>query len=77
VGIDERIAIFAIRDILNGEELTIDYRFQSFGEVDERCMCGAKNCKDRRRNGPASVVATAPKKRVRRRTESSDDLVIR
>lgn len=80
VGSDERIAIIAKRNILEDEELTIDYRLQSFGK-DEPCLCGADNCKDkrkRRRPAPASVfAATTPKKRVRRRTESSEDLVVR
>jgi hypothetical protein len=80
VGADERIAIIAKRNIFEDEELTIDYRQQSFGKY-EPCLCGAANCKDkrkRRRPAPASVVAaTTPKKRVRRRTESSEDLVVR
>jgi hypothetical protein len=81
VGSDERIAIIAKRNILEDEELTIDYRLQSFGK-DEPCLCGADNCKNkrkRRRPAPTSVLvaATTPKKRVRRRTESREDLVVR
>ena len=38
------MGIFAAKKIPKGEEVTYNYQFQSFGEVKERCMCGAKNC---------------------------------
>ncbi|GMF25684.1 unnamed protein product [Phytophthora lilii] len=39
---EERCAIFALRDIVAGEELTFDYKFESFSKA---CLCGAPNCR--------------------------------
>jgi histone-lysine N-methyltransferase SETD2 len=38
------IGIFATRDIAEGEELTIDYKFERFGEKPSRCFCMAGAC---------------------------------
>ena len=38
------IGIFATRDIAAGEELTIDYKFERFGEKPSRCYCMASAC---------------------------------
>lgn len=39
------IAIFSVRDILQGEELTIDYKFHLYNNLEEKaCKCNAKNC---------------------------------
>ena len=38
------IGIFATRDIAEGEELTIDYKFERFGEKPSRCYCMAGAC---------------------------------
>ena len=47
--IKHRLAFFALRDISEGEELTIDYRMQSSGENASKdsipCLCGAPNCR--------------------------------
>lgn len=39
-----RIGIFATRDVTAGEELTIDYKFERFGERPSRCYCMAGAC---------------------------------
>jgi SET domain-containing protein len=36
---EERCAIFALRDIFAGEELTFDYKFQSFSKLVGRSGC--------------------------------------
>ncbi|XP_015066831.1 histone-lysine N-methyltransferase ASHH3-like isoform X2 [Solanum pennellii] len=41
---ENRIGIFATRDIKRGEHLTYDYQFVQFG-ADQDCHCGAINCK--------------------------------
>lgn len=43
-----RMGIFAKRDLNIGEEITIDYRFETFGTVDlanEKCYCGTPTCR--------------------------------
>ncbi|CAH0477739.1 unnamed protein product [Peronospora belbahrii] len=43
---EERCAIFALRDIAAGEELTFDYKFESFSKAEiTECLCGAPNCR--------------------------------
>uniref|UniRef100_A0AAV1UH73 Histone-lysine N-methyltransferase n=1 Tax=Peronospora matthiolae TaxID=2874970 RepID=A0AAV1UH73_9STRA len=43
---EERCAIFALRDIVAGEELTFDYKFESFSKAEiTECLCGAANCR--------------------------------
>ena len=50
VGSQQRIGIYALRDIEAGEEITYDYRAQTFnargggGAALQRCRCGADNC---------------------------------
>lgn len=41
---ETRIAIFAIRDIKKGEELSYDYQFVQFG-ADQACYCGSSQCR--------------------------------
>lgn len=43
-----RMGIFAKRDLNADEEITIDYRFETFGAADlinEKCYCGASTCR--------------------------------
>ncbi|CAF4941260.1 unnamed protein product, partial [Rotaria sp. Silwood1] len=43
-----RMGIFAKRDLNINEEITIDYRFETFGTSDlinEKCYCGASTCR--------------------------------
>ncbi|CAH0491350.1 unnamed protein product [Peronospora effusa] len=43
---EERCAIFALRDIVAGEELTFDYKFESFSKAEiTECLCGAPTCR--------------------------------
>jgi SET domain-containing protein len=41
----EQVAFFALRDILPGEEITMNYRDPDHPEV---CRCGAPNCRSKR-----------------------------
>ncbi|CAI5733003.1 unnamed protein product [Peronospora destructor] len=46
VNSEERCAIFALRDIVAGEELTFDYKFESFSKAEiTECLCGAPTCR--------------------------------
>mmetsp|Transcript_7409 Transcript_7409/g.11227 ORF Transcript_7409/g.11227 Transcript_7409/m.11227 type:complete len:378 (-) Transcript_7409:127-1260(-) len=40
-----RVGIFAQKDISAGSEITFDYKFQRRGKGDQKCYCGAKNCR--------------------------------
>ncbi|TNN17525.1 Histone-lysine N-methyltransferase NSD2 [Schistosoma japonicum] len=41
---DNRIGLFAVRDISAGEELTFNYNFVALGQERLNCRCGASNC---------------------------------
>ena len=45
VGNDDRVAIFAKRDLKSGDEITIDYQFEHFTMDKWVCKCGEKNCR--------------------------------
>lgn len=38
------VKVFAWRDIAAGDEITIDYRLNAFGEDSWPCACGSSNC---------------------------------
>ncbi|KJE89830.1 hypothetical protein CAOG_08491 [Capsaspora owczarzaki ATCC 30864] len=40
-----RVGIFASRAIAPNEELSYDYRFETLGEIQQQCWCGAANCR--------------------------------
>jgi SET domain-containing protein len=40
---EERVGIFATRDVLCGEEFCYDYKFEGTG-VRQVCVCGSSNC---------------------------------
>ena len=41
---DIRVGLFAVDDIKPGEELTFNYQFETVGDVQKKCLCGAPNC---------------------------------
>ena len=40
-----RVGFFTTKDILAGEEICFDYKFERYGNVAQECFCGADNCK--------------------------------
>jgi SET domain-containing protein len=38
------VKVFAWRAIRKGEEITIDYRLNAFGDERSRCLCGSRSC---------------------------------
>ncbi|KAG7387816.1 hypothetical protein PHYBOEH_008130 [Phytophthora boehmeriae] len=42
---ETRIAVIALRDIQEGEELTFDYQWKALGSRQIKCFCNAANCK--------------------------------
>jgi histone-lysine N-methyltransferase SETD2 len=75
-----RMGIFSKRDLNINEEITIDYRFETFGTVDsanEKCYCGAPTCR-----GTISVKTNSNnntnnlnKRQTRRQTLDDDELL--
>ncbi|GIQ88490.1 hypothetical protein KIPB_010746 [Kipferlia bialata] len=46
VGAENRVGLFALRDIEEGEEIVFDYQFEWIGEeAPPKCMCGADECR--------------------------------
>ena len=39
-----RMGIFALRDIVKGEEITFDYNVDRYGAAAQKCYCGEPNC---------------------------------
>jgi hypothetical protein len=39
-----RVGIFAKRDIVAGDELTFDYKFERYGSKAQVCYCGEDGC---------------------------------
>ncbi len=40
-----RIGFFSKRTIAKGEEITFDYKYERYGQVAQKCYCGAENCR--------------------------------
>ncbi|BFF94646.1 probable histone-lysine N-methyltransferase [Drosophila madeirensis] len=40
-----RIGLFSVKCIMPGEEITFNYRYQQYGNIAQRCHCGAANCR--------------------------------
>ncbi|KAB2580378.1 Histone-lysine N-methyltransferase ASH1L [Lasiodiplodia theobromae] len=62
---EQRMALFANRPIMTGEELTWHYNFESYGK-EQPCYCGSWNCAGvigRRRNKPLKEPATGNKRK--------------
>lgn len=71
-----RMGFFAKRELNAGEELTIDYRFETFGtgeSTNEKCFCGAPTCR-----GTISLKSndTTRKRAARRSTLDDDELLV-
>ena len=41
---DIRVGLFAVEDIKPGDELTFNYQFETVGDVQKKCLCGAASC---------------------------------
>ena len=74
-----RMGIFAKRDLDANEEITIDYRFETFGSADlanEKCYCGAQTCR-----GTISIKTNqnqnnnSTKRQTRRQAIDDDELI--
>lgn len=58
-----RMALFADRDIMTGEELTYDYNFDPFSAKNvQKCLCGSKNCRGVLGPKPKEIKPPKPSK---------------
>ena len=76
-----RMGLFSKRDLISGEEITIDYRFETFGTVDlasEKCYCGAPTCRGTIsvRNNQTSTNNNSNKRQSRRQPLDDDELLV-
>ena len=78
VGSQQRVGIFASRHIEQGEEITYNYRAQTFnarGEhnnVVQACRCGATNCSSFLGEKPTATVAEKGKKKTHTKRKTAD-----
>ena len=73
-----RMGIFAKRDLDANEEITIDYRFETFGSADlanEKCYCGAPTCRGTISIKSSSNNNNANKRQARRQDMDDDELL--
>ena len=78
---EHRMGLFPKRDLVPGEEITIDYRFETFGTVDlasEKCYCGAPTCRGTIsvRNNQTSTNNNSNKRQSRRQPLDDDKLLV-
>lgn len=73
-----RMGIFAKRDLISNEEITIDYRFETFGSVDlanEKCYCGAPTCRGTISIKTNNNTNNSNKRQNRRQPIDDDELI--
>jgi len=75
IGDEERYGVFALRRLRKGDDITIDYRYQSLGKsiiTNRVCKCGASNCVGLfTRTGDKSMASVIPSTK-RQRISSTD-----
>ena len=76
-----RMGFFAKRDLNPGEEINIDYRFETFGTTDlvnEKCYCGAKTCRGTisLKNNNTNLNNNSTKRSIRRSQLDDDELLV-
>ena len=74
---DDKIFIYALKDIPPGEELCYDYAYERAEGMDEEseqlyvCRCGAKNCRGTILAPPKPPKAKKPRKSARKKTKAA------
>ena len=80
---DTRVGLFAIKDISPGEELTFNYQFETVGDIQKKCLCGASTCteklggkqKKEEKNGFVDVKKKKKKKLKKKKTRTEFEKV--
>ena len=79
VGSQQRVGIFALRDIEQGEEISYNYRAQTFNargqhnNVVQACRCGAANCSSFLGEKPTAVTKEKESAKRKRRATDTDN----
>lgn len=56
---EQRLCVFALRDVAAGEELTVHYNLRAHATAEAPCACGATNCEGKVPAVLAAGVGTA------------------